>query len=190
MTPSVHLNTYVHLSKLFFRTKWNLQLINNWPNTIESKCPHKVMANLFKMYHRRHSEIANRYWPIRQPVLTNSPTGIDQFANRYWPIRQPVLAKSPTGIGQFANRYWPNQQPVLTKSPTIEPRNELAIWSIPVGVGVGIRIRFFFSLGNGLEKILILRGWTLSISDRIRNPCHERKKPQINYFPLYSVTPP
>ena len=118
MTPSVHLNTYVHLSKLFFRTKWNLQLINNWPNTIESKCPHKVMANLFKMYHRRHSEIANRYWPIRQPVLTNSPTGIGQFANRYWPIRQPVLTKSSTGIGQFANRYWPNRQPVLTKSPT------------------------------------------------------------------------
>ena len=50
------------------------------------------------------------------------------------------------------------------------------------GPGSGIRIRFFFSLGNGLEKILILRGWTLSISDRIRNPCHERKKPQINYY--------
>ena len=62
-----------------------------------------------------------------------SPTGIGQFANRYWPIRQPVLANSPTGIDQNTNRYWPNQQPVLTKSPTIEPRNELAIWSIPVG---------------------------------------------------------
>ena len=58
----------------------------------------------------------------RQPVLANSPTGIDQFANRYWPICQPVLTKSPTGIDEITNHWW-----------NCIPRNELAIWSIPVG---------------------------------------------------------
>ena len=73
-----------------------------------------------------------------------SPTGIGQFANRYWPIRQPVLANSPTGIDQITNRYWPNRQPVLIKLPTRSlvynfingwwfRQYRLVIWSIPVG---------------------------------------------------------
>ena len=100
------------------------------------------MENLFKMYHRRHSEIVNRYWPIRQPVLANSPTGIDQFANRYWPIRQPVLANSPTGIGQINNRYWRNHQPLNQGTSWQFDQYRLAIWPIPVGdlVNTGWRI--------------------------------------------------
>ena len=61
-----------------------------------------------------------------------SPTGIGQFANRYWPIRQPVLANSPTGIDQNTNRYWPNCQPVLIKLPTRSLVQWLVISSIPV----------------------------------------------------------
>ena len=36
---------------------------------------------------------------VPSPVLAKSPTGIDQIANQYWPNRQPVLAKLPSGIG-------------------------------------------------------------------------------------------
>ena len=63
-----------------------------------------------------------------------SPTGIGQFANRYWPIRQPVLANSPTGIGQINNRYWRNHQPLNQGTSWQFDQYRLAIWPIPVGV--------------------------------------------------------
>ena len=62
-----------------------------------------------------------------------SPTGIGQFANRYWPIRQPVLANSPTGIGQFANRYWSNCQLLPWFNGWWFRQYRLLIWPIPVG---------------------------------------------------------
>ena len=65
-------------------------------------------------------------------LIAATPTGIGQFANRYWPIRQPVLANSPTGIDQNTNRYWPNCQPVLIKLPTRSLVQWLVISSIPV----------------------------------------------------------
>ena len=37
---------------------------------------------------------------VPSPVLAKSLTRIGQIANRYWPNRQPVLTKSPTSIGQ------------------------------------------------------------------------------------------
>ena len=37
---------------------------------------------------------------VPSPVLAKLLTRIGQIANRYWPNRQPVLTKSPTGIGQ------------------------------------------------------------------------------------------
>merc|ERR1711928_259397 len=39
-------------------------------------------------------EPAQIFENVPSPVLAKSPTGIGQFANRYWPIRQPVLIKS------------------------------------------------------------------------------------------------
>ena len=33
--------------------------------------------------------------------ILKSPTGIGQIANQYWPNRQPVLAKLQTGIDEI-----------------------------------------------------------------------------------------
>ena len=87
------------------------------------------------MYHRRHSEIVNLYWPIRQPVLANWPTGIDQITNRYWPNHQPVLANSPNGIDKIANWYFIPRKRVgnLANTGWWFGQYGLANWPIPVG---------------------------------------------------------
>ena len=80
------------------------------------------------------------------PISTsNLPKSLKmyQIANRYWPNRQPVLAKSPTGILtnltihtfklciSFLPTFW-NCQPVLIKLPTRSLVQWLVISSIPV----------------------------------------------------------
>ena len=67
-------------------------------------------------------------------------TGFDQIANRYWPNRQPVLMKLYTKktswrISQYRLVIWPIPAGDLANTG-------LAIWSIPVGDFVNTGWRF------------------------------------------------